>query len=224
MPSGFKFHSIVPAEWTQRTLCSCFFLMDQHSLLQCFWYIISLASLAYTFTILHTIKYSMQDHDNNNNTTSTGPQEHDLTNFSALSSTHETLATTSTLENIEKTNSQWTEHEVNLLLDYIETNCILMTAWGLNLKKSEFNKAWAIVKSKDMSQCHYKWGHVSIFIINEDFSYLSSIIAMYHIQSDLAVGQEVRKWVAWWLQCQCSNPRWKTGVWGVSKNTQGKKQ
>ena len=96
----------------------------------------------------------MQDHDNNNNTTSTGPQEHDSTNFSALSSTHETLATTSTSENIEKTNSRWTEHEVNLLLDYIETNCILTTARGLNLKKSEFNKAQAIVKPKDASQCH----------------------------------------------------------------------
>ena len=64
----------------------------------------------------------MWDHDNNN---TTGPQDHDLINLSALSSTYNTPATTSTLENIDKTNSWWTENEVNLLLDYVEANCVL---------------------------------------------------------------------------------------------------
>jgi len=140
--------------------------MDQDSLLQRFRYVLSLASLAYTFTILHTIQYSMRDHniDNNNNTTtSTGPEDYDSTNFSASSTTHDTPTTTNTSENIEKTNSRWTENEVNLLLEYVEANCILTTARGLNMKKSEFNKARAMVKSKDASQCHYKWGHVSVF-------------------------------------------------------------
>ena len=167
--------------------------MDRHTLLQRFRYIMSLASLAYTFTTLHTIQYSMRDHDDNN---TTGPPDHHSANLSASSSTHDTPAATSTSENIEKTNSRWTETEVNLLLDYVEANCILTTARGLNMKKSEFNKARAMVKSKDASQCHYKWGHVSISVIDENFYHLSSVIAMCHIQSNFAVGQEVRKWVA----------------------------
>ena len=167
--------------------------MDRHSLLQRFRYIISLTSLAYTFTTLHTIQYSMRDHDDNNDTT--GP-DHDSTNPSASSSTHDTPAITSTSENVEKTSGQWTENEVKLLLDYVEANCVLTTARGLNMKKSEFNKARTMVKSKDASQCHYKWGHVCIFIIDENFYQLSSVIAMCHIQSDFALGQEVGKWVA----------------------------
>jgi len=132
-----------------RLLRPCILPMDQHALLQCFRYIISLASLACTFTTLHTIQYSMRDHNNNNNNTSTGPQDHDSIDLSASASNHDTPDTTSTSENTEKTNSWWTENEINLLLDYIEANCILTTARGLNLKKSEFNKARAMVKSKD---------------------------------------------------------------------------
>jgi hypothetical protein len=141
--------------------------MNQDTLLQCFCYIASLASLAYTFTTLHTLQYSMRNHDNNNNNT-TGPQDHDSINLSASSSTHNTPPTTSTLENIEKTNSRWTENEVNLLLDYVEANCILTTARGLNMKKSEFNRARVMVKTKDATQCHSKWGRVSVFAIDEN--------------------------------------------------------
>ena len=48
-----------------------------------------------------------------------------------------------------------------------------MTVRCLNLKKSEFNKAHTVVKSKDANQCHYKWGHVCIVINYVDFDYLS---------------------------------------------------
>ena len=146
----------------------------RHTLLQRFHHIISLASLAYTFTTLHAIQYSMRDHDYNNNTTAQTQQHYDSTNHSA--STYDTPTTTSTSGTIEKStgNNRWTENEVKLLLDYVEENCTLTTARGLNLKKSEFNKAREMVKSKDAGQCHYKWGHVRIIItIDKSFRHLS---------------------------------------------------
>ena len=60
---------------------------------------------------------------------------------------------------------QWTDNEVKLLLDFVERNCTLMTTQGTNLMKSDFNKAHTLVKLNDASQCHYKWRHVSFFII-----------------------------------------------------------
>ena len=144
----------------------------RHTLLQRFHQIISLASLAYTFTTLHTIQYSMRDHDYNNNTAQT-QQDHNSMNLSA--STYDTPPTTGTSETIEKStgSSRWTETEIKLLLDYVEENCTLTTARGLNLKKSEFNKAREIVKSKDTSQCHYKWSHVCIILIDKSSHNLS---------------------------------------------------
>ena len=50
------------------TLHSCCFLMDKHLLLPYFHYIISLSSLTYTFTALHTIQYAMQDHNDDDTT------------------------------------------------------------------------------------------------------------------------------------------------------------
>jgi hypothetical protein len=126
--------------------------------------VLNLNGVYLTFTTLHTIQYSMQDHsDNNNHTTAQTTEDPDSTNFSASPSTHDTPASISA-ENIEKSSGRWTESEITLLLDYVETNCVLKTARGLNLKKSEFNKAHATVKSKDAAQCHYKWGHVCIFL------------------------------------------------------------
>ena len=103
-----------------------------------------------------------------------GPQPDDLTDASAsapyvtpnasLSTTHDTITTT-TSESLKKTSSRWTENEVTLLLDYVEGNCILTTVRGISLKKSDFNKAHTMVKSKDASQCHYEWGRVCIVII-----------------------------------------------------------
>jgi PKD repeat protein len=134
----------------------CFSVMDSEgqSLIQRFRYILSIASLAYTFTILHAIQYSMQDHDDNDSTT----QNPDLTQYSASSSTHDTPATTSTAGTAEKTTGRWTDQEIDLLLNYVEGNCILTTARGITLKKSDFNKAHDMVKTKDATQCHYKWG------------------------------------------------------------------
>jgi hypothetical protein len=180
--------------------------MDRETLIRRFRHIISLASLAYAFTILHTIQYSMRDHDNldhdnlnddGDTTTAQTSGDHDATNFSA-SSTHNTVntptASTRASENLEKT-SKWSEAEVELLLNYVEANCILTTARGLNLKKSEFNRASAVVRTKDSSQCHYKWGNVGIFFYQLEVS--SSLIQIYrssmtidlcYIQGNFTVG------------------------------------
>ena len=149
----------------------CLSVMDEHtpSLMQQFRHIISLASLACTFTTLHTLQY-MQDHSqaDNDNTTAQTTEDHDLTTFPASSSTHNAPVST---ENTEKASasSRWTESEITLLLDYIEANCVLMTSRGLTLKKTAFNKARDTVKTKDASQCHYKWGHARIFIFEKCF-------------------------------------------------------
>ena len=124
-------------------------------------------------------------------------QDHgcDLSDHSALTFTHNTQpTTTSTSKSIKKTSSWWTDNEIMLLLNYVESNCTLTTARGLTLKKSEFNKACATVKSKDATQCHYKWGQVCVFqvIIIYYLHYLSELyVVMLNIQSNLAVGQEV---------------------------------
>ena len=122
----------------------------------------------------------MQDHDDNNTTTT---QDYDPDHFQAAStSTHNTQpATTSTSENMKKSGGQWTDNKVKLLLNYVESNCTLTTVRGLTLKKLEFNKAHATIKLKDANQCHYKWGQVHIFIINNSFHYLC-ICAISHIQ------------------------------------------
>ena len=78
--------------------------MDRPSLVQCFCSLVLLASLAYTFTILHAIQYSMLNHDDS--TTTQNPQDHDSTHYSALSSTNDTLATPSTAGTAEKTGGQ----------------------------------------------------------------------------------------------------------------------
>jgi hypothetical protein len=140
--------------------------MDRHTtLIQRFRHIISLASLAYAFTILHALQYSMRDQDNLNDDDDGTAQT--ATNFSA-SSTHDTVdtpPTASTSENVasEKANSRWTDDEIKLLLDFVEANCVLTTNRGLSLKKSQFTQAHATVKTKDASQCHYKWGRVIFF-------------------------------------------------------------
>ncbi len=143
-----------------RLICSS--LMDKHPLLHRFCYIISLSSLVFIFTALHTIQYAMKE---NNDTT---PQDYDSSlpsNYSASTSTHNTQpATTSTSESIKKTSGRWTDNKIRLLLNYVESSCTLTTPRGLTLKKSEFSKAHATVKSKDAGQCHYKWVQVCTFI------------------------------------------------------------
>ena len=78
----------------------------------------------------------------------------------------------------EKTGGQWNDQEINLLLNYVRQNCTLMTSRDTNLKKSDFNKAHDMVKSKDTAQCHYKWGHVSTLTLKNYSDYLLNVVAM----------------------------------------------
>ena len=141
-PSDFKFFLIQ----IDGAAHPCFFLIDGPSLVQCFRSLVLLASLAYTFTILHAIQYSMLNHDDS--TTTQNPQTHDLTHYSASSSTNDTLATPSTARSAEKTGGRWNNQGINLLLNYVKQNCTLTTSRGTNLKKSDFNKAHDTVNRK----------------------------------------------------------------------------
>lgn len=148
--------------------------MDAHrSLIQCFREIISLASLAYAFSSIHAIQYSMLDHnmDTTDDTDDQNLQDNDMASHSGSTSTgtHNPPTIPNTSSSSEKTSGRWTDDEIHLLLDYVSVNCTLNTPRGLSLKKSEFNKARNIVKSKDPSQCHYKWNHVRVQFIDEVF-------------------------------------------------------
>jgi hypothetical protein len=148
----------------------CFFLMDAHNLRQQFRHVVSLASLAYIFSCIHAIQYSLLDHDMDDNSEyHSNLQE---TSHSDFTSTHDTSNPADTSSNPGKANAtgRWTDQEITLLLDYVEAHCPLSTSRGLSLKKTQFNKARDTVKSKDASQCHYKWGHVCIYIIVECLS------------------------------------------------------
>jgi hypothetical protein len=145
--------------------------MDTHTLRQQFRHVVSLASLAYIFSSIHAIQYSLLDHntmDDNNSEDHNNLQE---TSHSDFSSTHDTsnLGPAYASSNSGKANAsgRWTDQEIILLLDYVEAHCPLSTTRGLNMKKTQFNKARDTIKSKDASQCHYKWGHVCIYIIVE---------------------------------------------------------
>jgi hypothetical protein len=151
--------------------------MDAHTLIRQFRHVVSLASLACVFSGIHTIQYSLLVHDIMDDIEDCSLQENDSTSpsHSGFISTPDTVsnpadtshpANTSnpgdTSSNSGKASGRWTDQEITLLLDYVETHCSLNTPRGLNLKKTQFNKARDTVKSKDASQCHYKWGHVRI--------------------------------------------------------------
>jgi len=74
-------------------------------------------------------------------------------------------ASSSSNINATSTSGRWSPDEIQLLLDYVEANCVFTAAKGINLKKSEFKGAHDVVKTKTATQCHYKWGHVSVFVI-----------------------------------------------------------
>jgi hypothetical protein len=146
----------------------CSFLMDADTLRQQFRHIVSLASLAYIFSCIHAIQYSLLDHnmdDNSEYHTSNHLQETSHSESLDFTSTHDTSNPADTSSNSGKANTtgRWTDQEITLLLDYVEAHCPLSTSRGLSLKKTQFNKARDTVKSKDASQCHYKWGHVCIY-------------------------------------------------------------
>jgi hypothetical protein len=161
--------------------------MDERSadgclLIQYFRQIISLASLAYIFTTIHAIQYSMRDNTDDSNSTPAAPplnpHDADSVYYSSASSSLHTFtqtATTSNTEGSEKTSGQWTTDEILLLLEYVRENCVLTTMKGLNLKKTEFNKAREVVKTKDVGQCQYKWGHVHSILLS------MRILMTYHL-------------------------------------------
>lgn len=144
--------------------------MDAHTLIRQFRHIVSLTSLACVFSGIHTIQYSLLDHDMDD-IEDRNLQENDSTSHSGFTSTPDTSNPADTSSNSGKASGCWTDQEITLLLDYVEAHCSLNTSRGLNLKKTQFNKARDTVKSKDASQCHYKWGHVHISIIDEGLSH-----------------------------------------------------
>ena len=138
-----------------------------------FCHIVSLASLAYIFSAIHAIQYSLLESDYNTmDPNGEDPTHHTLQETAALtsyldftSSTPNTSNPANTSSSSGKASGHWTDQEITLLLNYVEAHCSLNTSRGLNLKKSQFNKARDTVKSKDASQCHYKWGHVHVCIL-----------------------------------------------------------
>ena len=137
--------------------------MDTHTLIQQFHQVVSLASLACVFSGIHTIQYSLLDHNMMDDIEDCNLQENDSASYSGFTSTPNTISNPGdTSSNSGKASGHWTDQEITLLLDYVKTHCSLNTLRGLNLKKTQFNKAWDTVKSKDASQCYYKWGHVNI--------------------------------------------------------------
>lgn len=145
--------------------------------MQQFRHVVSLASLAYIFSGIHALQYSLLDSDtdydmNDNNLTNL--QQDASTSQSDFTSFHDTH--TSNPANISsssgKTSGRWTDQEIALLLDYVEAHCPFNSAKGVNLKKTHFNKARDTIKSKDAAQCHYKWNNVCISAIYKGLSYL----------------------------------------------------
>jgi hypothetical protein len=132
--------------------------MDTHTntLLRRFRHIVSLASLAYIFSAIHAIQFSLldinMDDDTGNNTVDTGSEDQSGWQNSDFISTNETSSNSGKT----KDSGRWTDREISLLLDYVEAHCPLNTKKGLNLTKTQFNKAGETIKSKDYNQCHYK--------------------------------------------------------------------
>ena len=155
----------------------CSFLIETNTLMRHFRNVVSLASLAYIFSGIHAIQYSLLQleaaSDYNMDDSDTGNNNHNLQEPGNASSSH-TSNPADTSSNSWKASGCWTDQETSLLLDYVEAHCPLNTSRGLNLKKTHFNKAREVVKSKDASQCYYKWGHVHMLHIldsDEGLSY-----------------------------------------------------
>ena len=138
--------------------------MDAHTLIRQFRQVVSLASLACVFSGIHTIQYSLLDHDMMDDS---NLQESDSASYSGFTSTPDTIsnpADTSnpgnTSSNSGKASGRWTDQEITLLLDYVETHCSLNTLRGLNLKKTQFNKVLNTdpSESERKSDCNIEQG------------------------------------------------------------------
>ena len=127
-----------------------------HSLMCQFCHVVSLASLAYIFSGIHALQYSlnqldydtMDDNHADNQLEENAPSTShlDLTQAGASTPSHDTSYPVDAGNLKASANGCWTDQEITLLLDYVEANCSLSR--GLNLKKSQFNKACDTVKSK----------------------------------------------------------------------------
>ena len=131
--------------------------MDAHTLIQQSHHIVSLASLACVFSGIHTIQYSLLDHDMDD-IEDHNLQENDSTSHSGFTSTPDTSNPANTSSNSGKASGHWTDQEITLLLDHVEAHCSLNTLRGLNLKKTQFNKAHDTVKAKDSKLSVLRWG------------------------------------------------------------------
>ena len=196
--------------------------MDAHTLIRQFCHVVSFTSLACVFSGIHKIQYSLLDHNMMDVIENCNLQENDSTSHSGFTSTPNTSNPANTSSNSGKASGCWTDQEITLLLNYVKTHCSLNTPRGLNLKKTQFNKAQDTVKSKDASQCHYKWGHVHRSIIDEDLSCWSSMKALQYLKGHFTLGQEVQQWMAWWLWCQSTDCSWEAGFWWVVEDSWGK--
>ena len=135
---------------------------------------VSLASIAYIFSAIHAIQFSLRNLNTDYNSDSDSDMDTGNTedpSHSQDASRSEFTPTFSNPADVSTSNpgkatagGSWTDQEISLLLDYVEANCPLTTSRGFSLKKSHFNKARETVKSKDASQCHYKWGHVGNYV------------------------------------------------------------
>jgi len=131
-------------------ITTCVSLLDERSsdgllLIWHFRQIISLTSLAYIFTTIHAIQYSMRDHvDDMDSLNPQGVADSTESHYSASSAIHNLpqTATTSTsnTESSERTSGRWTNNEIALLLEYVRENCVLTTTRGLNLKKNALTR------------------------------------------------------------------------------------
>ena len=132
----------------------------RRALIRNFRQILSIASVAYTFTSLHTLQYAMRSHEDDN------PVPDNTIDNSTMTQNTPDDASITASSNVPSS-GRWSSDEIWLLLAYVEANCVFTAAKGINLKKSEFNKARETVKTKTAGQCHYKWGHVSVFFYQQ---------------------------------------------------------
>lgn len=150
------------------TSAPCFCLMDRRHpapLIQSVGNILSLASLAYTFTALHSVRYFMHHH-NSQLTAAHIPQPED--NNTAARNDNTSLLTYNvedTSKEDSKSITRWTPAETQLLIEYVATNCVLIPSKGLSLTRKQFFKAPEIVKTRDSAQCHRKWTSVRVFTV-----------------------------------------------------------
>ena len=154
--------------------------MDPHTLAKQFRHVVSLASLAFIFSSIHALQYSLLDYDATmeNSENQTSPQDNASTSHLNFTSTpsHDTSTSNPADTSSSSVKGRWTDQEINQLLTYVEAHCPLNTSRGISLKKTHFNKAHTFIKTKDASQCEYKWGNVCISIY-----LLSTMVYLTHV-------------------------------------------